>query len=440
MQGSRSPQRVLKPGALAAIAMLAMPVAAHAAQPATPAFGQAAGKAGQRAAAAPAAADKAALDRQASLMPAAERAIAKSRSADSALAGVKIDGDAGVLDVYTTDTSKQPDVGDLPAGTTLHVHKAAFSRAAMTAAGDRVKDESRVLSLKKVSVAAVGSNEDGSGISVTVVGNAADAERAAQVLRARYGKVVGSVRAIARQTSDADLFFAGFRFNDFPAWYGGDRLSSSAGGCTSGFAAVYNGAPAMLTAAHCGGVGTAFSNGPRTNGTYSAMGNSVYSDPNTDVAAIGVSSTTNYINVGSDPQVPTQLYVGTWGSPVYGQYLCQSGSYTGERCNLRVVATYQQVCRSWFVGWCTAYTSPLTDVINSAGSGYPAAGHGDSGGPVYLRTGSTATAIGLVHGTLTPNTAAVYPAYGGDTMWCPAPEGWQQRCSSGFSFAHMPGY
>ena len=46
------------------------------------------------------------------------------------------------------------------------------------------------------------------------------------------------------------------------------------------------------------------------------------------------------------------------------------------------------------------------DVINSAGSGSYAAGHGDSGGPVYLRTGSTGVAEGLVHGQLTPNAQA----------------------------------
>jgi hypothetical protein len=79
-------------------------------------------------------------------------------------------------------------------------------------------------------------------------------------------------------------------------------------------------------------------------------------------------------------------------------------------------------------------------VVNSAGSGSYAAGHGDSGGPVYLRTGTSGIAMGLVHGMLTPNAQAAYPAYYPDTMWCPAPEGWSQRCSSGFSFAHMPGY
>ncbi len=79
-------------------------------------------------------------------------------------------------------------------------------------------------------------------------------------------------------------------------------------------------------------------------------------------------------------------------------------------------------------------------MINSAGSGGYAAGHGDSCGPVDLRNGSRGVAEGLVHGQLTPNEQAAYPAYFPDTMWCPAPEGWQQRCSAGFSFTDVPGY
>ena len=303
-----------------------------------------------------------------------------------------------------------------------------------------MRDDAKLLGEQQVSIAAVGPALDGSGLTVSVVApEAGQVEQASALLAERYGDIVGEVRAVDRKTSDKDLFFGGWRFNDFAPWYGGDRIASSSGGCSTGFAATYNNAPAMLTAAHCGGVGTSFSNGPRSNNTFSFMGNSVYSNSGTDVGAIGVTSASSYINVGS-ALAPTQLYVGSWGSPVVGQYLCQSGSYTGEVCGLRVVDTGQNVCQSWVLWWCTSWQGPLADVINSAGSGSYAAGHGDSGGPVYLRTGSSGIALGLVHGVLTPNARAAYPAYYPDTMWCPAPAGWSQRCSSGFSFAHMPGF
>lgn len=338
------------------------------------------------------------------------------------------------------DGGESLNLGGKAACVKIEVHAARFSRQAMNDAAAQVRGDAKLLGEQQVTVAALGPALDGSGIAVSVVApEAGQVEQAAALLEQRYGDIVGDVQAIDRKTSDKDLFFGGWRFNDYAPWYGGDRIASSSRGCSTGFAAVQNGAPAMLTAAHYGGVGTSFSNGPRSNNAFAFMGNSVYSNSATDVAAIGVSSASSYINVGSALS-PTQLYVGSWGSPVVGQYLCQSGSYTGEVCGLRVVDTGQSVCQGWFLWWCTSWQGPLADVVNSAGSRSYAAGHGDSGGPVYLRTGYSGIAVGLVHSVLTPNAKAAYPSYYPDTIWCPSPEGWSQRCSSSFSFAHMPGY
>src|SRR5262249_61750550 len=119
-----------------------------------------------------------------------------------------------------------------------------------------------------------------------------------------------------------------------------------------------------------------------TGGGWRAVGSTNYSNTSTDIASIGVSSTSNYINIGSDPQAPTQLNINAWASPVVGQYLCQSGSYTGERCGLYVVDTGQYVCTSWFLWFCTSSMGPLADVISIYGSGSPAARHRDSRRPV----------------------------------------------------------
>jgi hypothetical protein len=380
------------------------------------------------------------LRRQEALLPVARSFMAQSRSESSDIAGVRIDPESGTVHLYRTDTGKPLGLsGGKPAGVKVELHAAKFSRRAMDGAAGRLRRDAKLLGEQHVTVAAVGPAVDGSGIVVSVVApDAGGLAQASALLKGRYGAIVGDVRRVERKTSEKDLFFGGFRFNDYAPWYGGDRIASSSGGCSTGFAASYNNAPAMLTAAHCGGVGTGFSNGPRSNNSFAFMGSSVFSNSGTDVGAIGVSSASSYINVGSALS-PTQLYVGSWASPVVGQYLCQSGSYTGEVCGLRVVDTAQNVCQSWFLWWCTSWQGPLADVVNSAGSGSYAAGHGDSGGPVYLRSGSGGIAMGLVHGVLTPNAQASYPSYYPDTMWCPAPEGWSQRCSSGFSFAHMPG-
>jgi hypothetical protein len=430
---------------------LALLIAAFAAASATAAAGpkppkpdKGAAKAGQTPAALPG--DQAeTLKKQELLLPVAQGFADQARGADSDIAGVTIDVDAGVVHLYRKNPRKALDLAGAPNNAKIEVHAAKFSRKELIDAAEQVTRDAQALGQQQVTVESVGPAVDGSGIQVAVLSNdSGDLDRASQLLKSRYGTIVGSVNAVESKTSDSELYFNGWRFNDFASWYGGDRLASSTSGCTSGFASTYNNAPAILTASHCGGVGTNWWNGPNTVGGFRFMGSTVYSDTATDVAAIGASGSLN-INVGWDPQAASQLYVGSWASPVVGEYLCQSGSYTGERCGLRVVDTAQYVCLSYFLWWCTSWQGPLADVISAYGSGSPAAGHGDSGGPVYqyayINGSWQGIAKGLVHGQLTPNARAAYPAYFPDNVWCPSPDsGSSPRCSSGFSFAHMPGY
>jgi hypothetical protein len=380
--------------------------------------------------------------KQEKLIAVAQKLEEQGKAKGSDFAGVSIDPETQTVNLFRKDKSKGNGLDSVPAGVKVDVHAAKFSRAEMLDAADQITRDAQQLGQQQhIGIEAIGPSVDGSGIDVTVfTTGAADLDTASKALKGKYGEIVADVHGADKKTSKDDQFFAGFRFNDYAPWYGGDRISTSSLSCTTGFAAVYNGLPAMLTASHCGGVGTGFWNGPTSSNGWNFMGNVTYSNSSTDVASIQVSSYSNYINVGSNPQAPSQLLISSWQSPVVGQYLCQSGSFTGEVCGLRVVDTNQYVCTSWFLWWCTGYQGPIADVINSAGSGSYAAGHGDSGGPVYLRMGSYGIAEGLVHAVLSPNAAAAYPAYGGDTMGCPSPEGWSNRCGAGFSFVHMPGY
>jgi hypothetical protein len=380
--------------------------------------------------------------KQEKLVALAQRLAGKGKERGSDFAGVSIDPDTQTVHLFRKDKAKGSGLDAVPAGVTVDVQAAKFTRQEMLDAAQQITDAAQLLGQQfHVTVEAVGPTVDGSGVNVTVFATGADdVGKASKALHDKFGAIVNRVNASDKKTSESELFFAGWRFNDYAPWYGGDRISSSSGSCTTGFAATYNGAPAMLTASHCGGVGTNFWNGPTSSGGWNFMGSVGYSNTNTDVASIGVSSYSLYINVGYDPQVASQLYVGSWASPIVGEYLCQSGSFTGERCGLRVVDTAQYVCLSYVLWWCTSWQGPLADVVSIYGSSSPAAGHGDSGGPVYLRTGSSGIAKGLVHGQLTPNAKAAYPAYYTDTLSCPSPEGWSNRCASGFSFAHMPGF
>ena len=380
--------------------------------------------------------------KQEKLVAVAQKLEEKGKAKGSDFAGVSIDPDTQTVNLFRKDKSKGHGLDSVPAGVKVDVHAAKFSREEMLDAAAQITQDSQTFGQQQhLGIAAVGPSLDGSGVDVAVVAtSASDLDKASKALHGKYGAIVGDVTLSKDKTSDSDLFFTGFRFNDYAPWYGGDRIANSSLSCSTGFAATYNGLPAMLTAAHCGGVGTSFWNGPTASNGWNFMGNITYSNSSTDVASIQVSSYSNYINVGSNPQAPSQLLISGWQSPVVGQYLCQSGSFSGEVCGLRVVDTNQYVCTSWFLWWCTGYQGPIADVINSAGPGAYAAGHGDSGGPVYLRMGSYGIAEGLVHAVLSPNAAAAYPAYGGDTLGCPSPEGWSNRCGAGFSFVDMPGY
>ncbi|MEV4316769.1 trypsin-like serine protease [Actinocrispum sp. NPDC049592] len=393
------------------------------------------------------------LRRQDAMLPAAQSLAEQSRADGTDIAGVEIDVPGSIVHVYRTDPGQplrlpQPP----PEGVRVEVHQASVDRPTMTRVATRITQDAQGLADDGVLVQSTGPAVDGSGVTVAVAvrqpgADSAELEHASQVLHRRYGTAIGEVRGVVRPETYQGDFFQGIRFNDLPGWWGGDRISRVEGdtriSCTTGFPAVTSdNKPVMLTAAHCGDVGAAFSNGPGSFGNFKPLGTVVLSDVDRDVAAISVTSTENKINVGS-AEAPTQLPItGGWATPVVGQRLCQSGSFTGEVCGLRVVDTGVINCDLWFIG-CLDWRGPLADVINTAGSGAFAAGHGDSGGPVYLRnsTGTGVTAMGLVSSVLTDTAAAKFPAFLPDTLLCPAPGGPpKKRCSSGFAFAHMPGH
>jgi hypothetical protein len=393
------------------------------------------------------------LRRQDDLMPAAQALNDQSRDAGSDIAGVEIDVPASIIHVYRTDPSQPLRLPEPPReGVRIEVHQAAVDRSTMIDVGTRIRQDVQGLADEGVLVQSTGPAVDGSGVAVAVAVSRLDSgevERASEVLHRRYGVAVGEVRGVVRPEVYQGDFFAGMRFNDFPGWWGGDRIvrqvAGGTVGCTSGFPAVRtsDNQPVMLTAAHCGDVGTVFKNGPRDDGTLKTVGTTVFSDADTDVAAIAVSSTNNKINVGS-VLAPKQLPItGGWASPVVGQLLCQSGSFTGEVCGLKVVDTDVQNCDWWWLfGICLDWRGPLTDVINTAGSSFIAAGHGDSGGPVYRRNAANTgvTAEGLVSSVLTDFAASKFPAFAPDNISCPAPGAPMRTCASGFAFAQMPGH
>ena len=235
-------------------------------------------------------------------------------------------------------------------------------------------------------------------------------EKASEQLKGLDGEAIGDVSAIASKNPKKELFFGGFRFNDYAPWYGGDRI-----GRHPRLQHGVRGQPTALPRADRCALRRRRHHvlqRPAQRQTFNVMGNSVYSNAATDVAAIGVSCLElHQRRIGAEPDAALRRH---WSSPIVGQYLCQSGSYTGEVCGLRVVDTGAAHLPELAPVVVRAGRS-VADVINSAGSGSYAAGHGDSGGPVYLRTGRRHRRGSRPRPVLTPNARSGYPAYYPDT-------------------------
>jgi hypothetical protein len=360
------------------------------------------------------------------------------RSPASDIAGITVNPARKIINVYRTNTARELPPAIASGGVTVRVHRALFSHQEMMRSIGRLINDAAALATAGIRIQALGPAPDGRGLVVSVF-TRQPISRATRTLRLRYGSMISSVHA-SKSLFKTRPFFAGPRFNDTLPWYGGDRLNG-AEGCSSGFGTIYHDGShssyALLTAAHCGGLGTAFFNGPTASGAQDYVGSSVYRDPVADISAVAVTSSAPWVWV-SNVESDNVLNVEGWESPVTGETLCQSGSYTGEVCGLKVVDTdvyecYAQINESICNG-------PFSDVINTAGPGSYAGGHGDSGGPVYRRAPGFARAVGLVDGPLSLIAQRDYPAYFPTDLYCPAPEGRLPRCASGFSFAQMPGY
>ena len=207
-------------------------------------------------------------------------------------------------------------------------------------------------------------NVDGSGITVTV-GNDADA---------------AAIRAEARVAATVSVGprpqLLWNRQNDIsPYWGGAHWYNLTTGGqCSTGFAVRWGDVPRMLTAAHCG-----------ANGNLARIGNAT--QPATTITADVNPRDTQMLNPPQGRTYQGRIYTGPWNSSTslkvigsavdyVGNWICTSGSFSGEHCNARVYAVNTSVLGIF----------PLTYAAKVPG--IPAAGNcivapGDSGGPVF---------------------------------------------------------
>jgi hypothetical protein len=106
---------------------------------------------------------------------------------------------------------------------------------------------------------------------------------------------------------------------------------------------------------------------------------------------------------------------------IVGSIVCYSGAYSGTVCNNPVTATNVTVCYSGGGG---CYYR-LDETLQS--SGIPAAGNGDSGGPVYAALAGQVYAAGIISGMRNASTSCTGdPGVGG------------RQCSADLFFAPIP--
>lgn len=174
------------------------------------------------------------------------------------------------------------------------------------------------------------------------------------------------------------------RLNDTPTGghWGGARITSALKNCTAGFSVVRrsNNTRGSVTAGHCGGVGTTWRSGSNYYGTTTVRTNY----PDYDQSLLAGSSYGPKIWTDGPGDASNVRTVKGGGDPAVGTQVCQSGSFSTSLCGITVRSKSAKYCDA---DGCTTY------VIRGTRDGQTAIIGGDSGGPVYTKSGSTGATI-----------------------------------------------
>ena len=284
---------------------------------------------------------------------------------------------------------------------TLRLQPAGHSMRELTAVRDRVTTEAGWAALAKPVLSEWYVDVATNTVDVGVTRITPELTRAAQQ---RFGSLV--------RLHQADRPSVQTRLIDSPPWYGGNRINLSTGGfCTSGFSVreVATGTTGIITAGHCGVVGTVARNNNVVVGTFVQRSNG----QELDGALITGSTYSGRVFGGAvDPgtvrRVTAELH------PFNGESLCLSGSVTGENCTGIIAA--QDICVAFTDGITRCHLGRITSSNNTR-----LTQGGDSGGPAYqLKSDGTVWAYGLIIGGPSSGTTA----YTNGTSRA-VPAGWQ---------------
>ncbi|MGL5809187.1 MAG: S1 family peptidase [Nocardioides sp.] len=200
-------------------------------------------------------------------------------------------------------------------------------------------------------------------------------------------KALASGRLVVKHTNETRRLG---RYNDTPPFWGGAAIFNGGVRCSSGFTVRNNstGARHMVTAGHCGPLGSVWTSG---SGQYFGTMTQRASFPTWDLALLSGASYGTYIYMGNQTGVGTPT--GAAGDPVVGFSYCSSGSTTFESCGKTATSLSGTFCDA---AGCTPGLATFTGT---------AVGPGDSGGPIVFKSGTRVY------------PRAVVIAGGGSTTW-----------------------
>ncbi|MFC7484168.1 S1 family peptidase [Luedemannella flava] len=155
--------------------------------------------------------------------------------------------------------------------------------------------------------------------------------------------------------------------------------------CTSGFTVLRGGVYGQVTADHCFANGASVYSGTEYVGK--AAGSSGY--PTYDMMRIESATEKFDSRIYTDPR-STSRYITGAANPAVNSYICASGYVTRAVCGIRVTSTTATLCDT---DGCTP------GVIRAEKPGSTIVSKGDSGGPLYVESGTTAASIrGMIIG------------------------------------------
>jgi hypothetical protein len=298
-------------------------------------------------------------------------AAAERFSARAGFAGVVADPTSRQLRLYWKGQAPAGLVAAARATVPVSVHSAPFSQKELSVAA------ARLLAKAGNKITSVGPRSDGRGLVVGTQSGFASASTYAGV------PVTVETGVSAEPAS---------RVDDSPPWWGGGRWQTAGSSCSTGFAVVHGGVNRMLSAGHC-----AVNGNVATDPTGQVIGTVMNKNVGTDTLIIAGNSAGRVFNnstnaAGGVVSEFSNPVVGRVASQV-GNFVCTTGSFSGTRCSIQVIATNLCINVGGVGVVCNQVRAEQTAHTN-------AAGNGDSGGAVEIVNAANNTQV-FATGTFT---------------------------------------